>query len=188
MPKISTANFVREFIKYPSKVGTLTQSSRFLARAIARQINGSSHVVEFGPGMGAVTTEILKRLPAQGQLTCFEINPRFCRHLSRIDDARLKIINDDARNCEKYVHNLDCIISSLPLVLLNKSAREEIFAISRRSKRFIQLQYSPVLAETVKTYFSDVKVKFAPLNFPPAFVYVCTSPEPRVSGKIRPLY
>lgn len=181
-------DFVYEFIKHPSRVGTLTQSSRFLARAIAQQINGSSHVIEFGPGMGAVTTEILKRLPAHGRLTCFEINPCFCHYLSRINDPRLRIINDDARNCEKYVHNLDCIVSGLPLVLLNKSAREEILAISRKSKRFIQLQYSPVLAETVKTYFSDVKVSFTLLNFPPAFVYVCTSPQPRVAGKIRPLH
>lgn len=168
-------NFIYEFLKHPTEIGTFTQSSRFLARAIARQIDGNSDVIEFGAGIGAVTTEILKRLPAEGRLTCFEVNPRFCRHLLRINDTRLKVINDDAVNCEKHVRNIDCIVSGLPLTLFNKSKREKILAISSKSKRFIQLQYAPVLKECVENQFSDVKLKFIPLNFPPAFVFVCVN-------------
>jgi phospholipid N-methyltransferase len=176
------ANFIYEFLKHPSEIGTFTQSSGFLARAIARQIDGSLNVIEFGAGMGAVTTEILKRLPVNGQLTCFEVNRRFCKHLLKIKDPRLKVINDDAVNCEKHVRNLDCIVSGLPITLFNKSKRERILAISRKSGRFIQLQYAPALKGDVENQFPDVEIKFIPLNFPPAFVYICVNPD-RIKNK-----
>ena len=170
--------FIYEFLKSPKEVGTVTQSSKLLARAMAQEIDGSSHVIEFGAGTGSVTTQILRRLPEDGQLTCFEINPKFCKCLSRINDPRLKIINDDAKNCERYVDALDCIVSGLPLALFAKSKRERILDITSKSKRYIQLQYTPLLAKKMKNYFSEVKMKFVPLNFPPAFIYVCrTFPE-----------
>lgn len=178
MSKMRLTNFVYEFLKHPSEIGTFTQSSKFLAKAIAYEMNGSSQVVEFGAGMGAVTTEILKRLPSDGRLTCFEVNAHFCRHLSKIKDPRLKVINDSAKNCEKYVQNLDCIVSGLPLMLFNKSKREDILAISSKSKRFIQLQYSPALRQKLENHFSNVKLKLTPLNFPPAFVFVCENRPP----------
>lgn len=166
--------FTYEFLKRPKEVGTATQSSRLLARAMAEEINGSLHVIEFGAGTGSVTIQILRHLPENGRLTCFEINPKFCRYLEKINDPRLRVINDDARNCERYVDGFDCIVSGLPLALFAKSKREEILDITSKSKRYIQLQYTPLLRRKMKDYFTDVEMKFVPLNFPPAFIYVCT--------------
>jgi phospholipid N-methyltransferase len=160
---MKSLRFIYEFLKYPIQVGTFTQSSKALAKKMAEQINGSAKVVEFGAGTGSVTAEILKRLPENGQLTCFEINPKFCKCLEKINDSRLKVVNDDARNCENYVDNLDCVVSGLPLTLFTKS------------KRYIQLQYAPLLGKKMKHYFPDVKLKFVPQNLPPAFIYVCTA-------------
>lgn len=167
--------FIYEFLKHPIEVGTVTRSQKLLARSMAQEINGSPHVIEFGAGMGSVTTQILKRLPQDGRLTCFEINPTFCKHLLRINDHRLKVINDDAKNCEKYVDTLDCVVSGLPLALFSRSRREKILAISSKSKRFIQLQYSSLLKKTMESYFSDVQVRFVLLNLPPAFIHVCSN-------------
>ena len=168
-------SFVNEFLKHPGEIGTFTQSSKILAKKIAQEIDGSIEVVEFGPGIGPVTTEILKRLPENGRLTCFEINPRFCESLENINDPRLRVINDDAKNCEEYVDDVDCVVSGLPLNLFGKSKKTRILEISCKSKRFIQLQYTPFLKDRLRDYFSDVKVRFVPLNFPPAFIYVCKS-------------
>lgn len=168
-----TLRFIYEFLKYPRQVGTFTQSSKPLARKMAEQINGSAEVVEFGAGTGSVTMEILKYLPKNGRLTCFEINPELCRHLKKIDDSRLVVINDDARNCEQYVDGLECVVSGLPLTLFEKPKKEEILAITQKSKRYIQLQYTPLLSKKMKCYFPNVKLKFVPRNFPPAFIYVC---------------
>jgi len=168
--------FIWQFLRHPTQVGTLTQSSRTLAEKMAEQIDGSSEVIEFGAGTGPVTQEILKRLPKNGRLTCFEINPKFCRDLERINDPRLKVINDDAGNCERYVDNLDCIVSGLPLVCFTESKQQEILAITSKSKKYIQLQYTPLLGKKMRAYFPQVELKFVPQNLPPAFIYVCKNP------------
>ncbi|MFQ6034560.1 MAG: ribose ABC transporter ATP-binding protein [Sedimentisphaerales bacterium] len=74
---MKTLRFAYEFFKYPIQIGTFTQSSKVVAKKMAEEINDSAKVVEFGAGTGSVTAEILKRLPENGRLTCFEINPQF---------------------------------------------------------------------------------------------------------------
>jgi len=170
---MKSMRFVYEFLKYPGQVGAFTQSSKFLARKMAEAIDGSTEVIEFGAGTGSVTVEILRCLPENGRLTCFEINPSFCKLLESIGDPRLKVVNDDATNCEQYVDRLECIVSGLPLTLFTESKRKRILAIASKSERYIQLQYMPFLGKKMKHYFSDVKLKFVPQNFPPAFIYVC---------------
>jgi phospholipid N-methyltransferase len=169
--------FVSEFLKHPKQVGAVAESSPFLARKMVRQIGGATNIVEFGPGTGAVTKEILRHLPKDGKLTCFEINPSFCKQLKTINDPRLKIINDDVKNCGRYVDNLDCIVSSLPLAAFDESEKEEVLALSGKSRTYIQFQYNPFLKSKLKRYFRDVKIKFVPLNIPPAFVYVSKNPR-----------
>ena len=169
--------FIGEFLKYPKQVGALAESSGFLARMMAKQMDGATNVVEFGPGTGSVTTEILRHLPQNGQLTCLEVNPYFCKHLEAIKDPRLKIINDDVQNCNRYIDQSDCILSSLPLRAFDKSKREKIIALSSKSKTYVQFQYTPFLRSELKRYFRDVEVKFVPLNFPPAFVYISKNPR-----------
>lgn len=170
------ARFVLESLKYPKQIGTFTESSRFVAKKMVQGIDGTLDVIEFGPGTGSVTLEILRHLPEDGRLTCFEINPSFCRCLETINDSRLKVINDDAQNCEQYVDGLDCVVSALPLSLFAKPKREKIIALASKSKTYIQLQYMPLLRKEMKHYFQDVKIKFVPLNFPPAFIYICRDP------------
>jgi phosphatidylethanolamine/phosphatidyl-N-methylethanolamine N-methyltransferase len=171
--------FIREFLKNPRQVGAVAESSVFLARKMARQMEGATNVVEFGPGTGSITTEILRHLPKDGKLTCFEINPYFCDQLKAIKDPRLKVINDDVQNYEKYVQHCDCILSCLPLRIFDEAKRENIIALSSKSKTYVQFQYSPFLRTRLKKYFNDVKVKFVPLNIPPAFVYISRNPKSR---------
>jgi phospholipid N-methyltransferase len=172
-----SANFLSEFFLHPREIGAVTESSKFLARTMAKPSKDIKHVVEFGAGTGPVTTEILKILPEDGRLTCFEVNPKFCRKLEEIKDNRLKIINDGAENCSKYVDNLDCIISGLPLTVFTDIQREEILSITGSCKKYIQLQYTPVLGKKIKKQFKKVTTKFVPLNIPPAFVYVCSNED-----------
>lgn len=169
--------FAIQFLKYPKQVGAVAESSPFLARKMARQIDGATNIVEFGSGTGSVTREILQYLPENGRLTCLEINPYFCKHLRKIKDPRLKVINDDVQNCGRYIDSFDCILSGLPLGNFNKSKREKILALSSKSKTYIQFQYTPFLVPKLKRYFRDVKVKFVLLNFPPAFVYISKNPK-----------
>jgi phospholipid N-methyltransferase len=165
--------FARQFLRHPKQCGTFTESSRALARKMAEETRGSCRVVEFGSGTGPVTREILRHLPRDGSLICFEINPEFCRCLELIGDPRLRVINDDAQNCERYVNDPDCVVSGLPLTLFSRQAVQQILAISSKCEKYIQLQYTPVLSKEIRRYFAEVKLRFVPQNFPPAFVYVC---------------
>ena len=169
--------FAGQFLRHPKQLGTMVQSGRMLARKMAEEVGGSIQVVEFGAGTGPVTRQILKRLPENGRLTCFEINGEFCRRLEAIDDPRLEVVHEDAAKCEYHVDHPDCVVSGLPLTLFDERARERILAIARRSGRFIQLQYTPALSRDIRRHFSDVRLKFVPLNLPPAFIYVCTCPS-----------
>jgi len=168
--------FLREFFRHPKEVGTFTQSSRVLARRIAREINGSTEVIEFGPGTGVVTAEILKRLPRNGQLTCVDINPSFCEHLRRLNDPRLRVVHDDARNCERHIEGPECVVSGLPLMLFSRADKMRFLYKVSKAERFIQLQYTPLLAKRLSSYFPQVEVRFVAQNFPPAFICVCTKP------------
>jgi phospholipid N-methyltransferase len=173
---VNNGLFVNQFFKRPKEIGTFTQSSKFLAEKMARAIGDSEGVVEFGAGAGAITREILRVLPPQGLLTCFDTNPLFCEMLRNdIKDERLTVINDIAENAEEYVDCSDCIVSSVPLAIMTKEQRERILVLSSRARRFIQLGYMPILTREIKQYFEQVETKFVPLNLPPAFVYICQS-------------
>ena len=174
--------FTRQFLRHPRQLGTVVQSGRRLSRRMAEQIDGSARVIELGPGTGAVTAEILKRLPEDGRLTCFEINADFCRCLGEIQDSRLEVINGDAAQCERYVDEADCIVSGLPLALFGTREKERILELSARCGTYIQLQYTPVLGKEIRRYFADVKLRFVPFNLPPAIVYVCKEPVRRGSA------
>ena len=71
---MDSLRFARQFLRHPKQLGTVVQSGRTLARKMAEEVGDSVQVVEFGAGTGPVTREILKRLPENGRLTCFEIN------------------------------------------------------------------------------------------------------------------
>lgn len=166
------ARFIYESLKHPREVGTFTQSTKFLAKEMAKEIN-SKHVIELGAGTGSVTARILEYLPTDGRLTCLEINPKFCDYLKKMNDARLRVVNDDAENVEAHLDGSDCVVSSLPLALMGKAKRQEVLRISSKAKTYIQLQYAPFLRKQLGNYFSDVQAKFVWRNFPFAFIYIC---------------
>ena len=93
--------------------------------------------------------------------------------MREIQDSRLEVINGDATQCERYLDQADCIVSGLPLALFHRPEKERILDLSRRCGNYIQLQYTPILGKEIRRYFADVTLRFVPLNFPPAIVYVC---------------
>ena len=50
-----------------------------------------------------------------------------------------------------------------------------VLDITRKSRRYVQLQYAPLLKKKMKGYFSDVVMRFVPENPPSAFIFVCKS-------------
>jgi len=169
--------FLSQFARHPLELGTFTQSSRALARRMAREIDGAKCVVELGAGLGPVTREILRRLPDNGQLICIERNAAFCRTLEQLDDPRLQIIHDDAVHSEPYVTGANCVISGLPLTLFDENKRRHLLNIMSKASKCVQLQYTPRIGLEMRDHFSKVKLKIVPWNFPPALLYVATQTQ-----------
>lgn len=165
--------FLKQIVKNPRQVGALSQSSPSLSRRIAEGIGSCKRIIELGAGTGVVTKEILKLLPPDGRLTSFEINPVLCECLDQIKDDRFTLVNGDALHCEQHDPECDCLVSELPLALFEADFVNQIIDIGVRIGRYVQLQYVPLMTRQLKGRFNDVRIKFVPVNMPPACVYVC---------------
>ena len=183
---INKKSFFKAFLNNPKQTGSIIQSSPFLARKIVSPINfkKAKLVVELGAGTGSVTKEILKQMPEDGILLCFEIDKDLCKKIKKnIKDPRLKTISDGAEKMKRYLskfgkEQVDYFISELPLVSLGAEISEVILKlISDHLKphgNYIQIQYSLLGKKKIEKIFPNIKVLFTPLNIPPSFVYVCS--------------
>ncbi|HEY3175360.1 MAG TPA: methyltransferase [Candidatus Polarisedimenticolia bacterium] len=117
----STKLFLEGARRQFSQTGAIAPSSRFLARAITWAIDPRGEpktVMEAGAGTGALTVEIIRRLPAGSRLDIYEVNPVFAQHLERtfcgngggvavtVNNLRVQELPDGSR--------YDLIISGLP--------------------------------------------------------------------------
>lgn len=164
--------------------GAVAPSSRFLTKRMTALLHksNSKYVVELGGGNGVFTRKILSKMPEDGILLCFEINPVFCELLSRIKDPRFFLIKDSAEKMNEYMqsHNMphaDFVLSGLPLAIfpapLTKNILNAVVKGLSKEGRYIQFQYSLNQLKELKTYFSKVTYGFTFINIPPAFVYTC---------------
>jgi len=170
----------KEYIKNPNRTGNIVKSSLRLRKFLAKNARKKKIVVELGGGPGNVTSEIIKNLDKKAKLIVFELNKEFYNNLkAKIKDNRVKIVNDSAINVSKHIKNVDCIISTLPLLSLQKKEVDKIIENSHKVLRkngiFVQIQYFyPASYKHLKSIYSKVKVKLVVLNFPfPTFVYLC---------------
>ncbi len=177
---------------------SLFPSSRYLANALIRPIDfrRARTVVELGPGTGAVTNEILKRLRPDARLFAVDINHRFIRHLrDTCHDPRLIPLCASAADLRSLLaaHDLapvDAVVSSLGLSAMDHRTRSSIMrqvgACLVASGTLTQYQYLGHVeiprfkirggfneARFLRRFFGDVSVGHVLLNVPPALVFTC---------------
>lgn len=185
-PTSAAALFARNFLKYPSMLGSVVPSSRFLVKDLMAQIDWDRArvLVEFGPGVGTITREVLKRMRHDAVLVVIELNQDFVHYLSAtIRDPRLRIVHGSAAHVrrvllEQGLAPADYIISSLPYSLLPETLRKEIVSESRHALKaqgsLLVFQYSRMLLPYLKSSFSSVKLGFQLFNILPAMIFHCT--------------
>src|SRR5437868_13777116 len=84
--------FAANFLRHPHMLGSIVPSSRFLVDQVLAPIDWhcARVIVEYGPGVGTFTGEILRRMHPQAQLVAIETNRSFVRFLRRsLPDPRL---------------------------------------------------------------------------------------------------
>ncbi|MBN1441869.1 MAG: methyltransferase domain-containing protein, partial [Planctomycetes bacterium] len=112
--------FLLHFLRHPLTVGAVAPSSRWLARRMVEdmRLGAARTVVELGPGTGAFTEEIERRLPAGVNLLALELDPVFAAGL-RHRFPRVDVINDSAENLVEHLRargraHADAIFCGLP--------------------------------------------------------------------------
>ncbi len=174
-------NFIKIAIQDYRTVAAISPTSRYAAGRIVQKIKeGHKFIVEYGAGDGAITKEILRKIPADGRLIAVELNKNFVTELEKINDKRLIIINSDvtdvSRNLAKLgLPRIDAVISGIPFSYINSEMRKEIIKNTYNaltdSGVFIVYQHSPLILSRLEAFFKkDVRLYFEPRNFLPYFI------------------
>jgi phosphatidylethanolamine/phosphatidyl-N-methylethanolamine N-methyltransferase len=114
------ALFFGQFMRSPGVTGAVAPSSRRLAEAIATAVpeRGEPVVIELGPGTGAFTAEIQRRLGGRGHHLAIEINERMGERLAARHSAVDVVVADAVRLpqllAERGLPRADAVVSGLP--------------------------------------------------------------------------
>ena len=178
--------FAQNFFKHPRMLGSIIPSSRFLIRDLMRQIDWKRArvVVEYGPGVGNITGEVLKRLRSDGQCVVFETNDDFVEFLRRsIPDPRLTVVHGSAADVGRVLEEMglekaDYVISGIPFSTMPPEVGEAIVRATRESLRpggrFLVYQFSREVLRFLRREFDEIREAFEPFNILPARLYYCS--------------
>lgn len=178
-------HFLVQFLKNPRGIGAVAPSSRVLAEKMMEPIDfrTAECIVEYGPGTGSFTEELIRRKREETILVLIEQNASFCRELKSKYGKRknVYIIEGSAENIRKCLAAYKCsavdyIVSGLPFTSLKKKLSRKIFVNTQRvlgeTGIFITFQYSMVKRKMFEQYFKIVGCRKEVRNFPPAYVLV----------------
>ncbi len=175
-----TLLFFRQLISRPLQVSAIAPSSRFLAKAMAKDLGPhTGRVVEFGPGTGRLTEGILKAGVRPENLTLFEMNPDFATHLrARFPGVTVHLAGAQTAP-DIIAKDVGAVISGVPLLSMPMALRRSIvaaaFQILGPDGFYVQFTYGPrpalEAAELHDLGLTWKQTAYVPLNLPPARVH-----------------
>ncbi|MEA3177764.1 MAG: hypothetical protein QOI59_1287 [Gammaproteobacteria bacterium] len=184
-PKGDAFLFFRNFFRHPRMLGSIIPSSRFLIKQLLEPIDWDKArvIVEYGPGVGGITAEILRRMRPDAHLIAIEMNPEFVSFLRKtLVDERLQVVEASAADVkeimQKFGHSkADYIISGIPLGSMPQAIRQPILQSTCEALAsggsFLVFQFTTRVLPDLTRVFRYVKRKFEPLNILPAHLFIC---------------
>lgn len=188
--------FGRNFLKHPKMLGSLIPSSRFLVNHVLAEVDWKRARVflEYGPGVGTFTTEILRRMRPDAVLVALETNTDFVRFLrGRVRDHRLHVIHGSAADAAAALADLklgraDYVISGIPYTTMPAELREAILRTTHEvldpNGAFLVYQFTRAVLPYLQQVFGSVYQDFEPLNVMPARLFYCRHHVERSSGEV----
>jgi phospholipid N-methyltransferase len=177
--------FAKNFARYPTRIGWMFPSSRFVVGQVLKQIDWDKAriIVEYGPGVGTFTRDILQRMHPDARLIAFETNAEFCTYLAgSVSDPRFHLLQESATEIEAALARLgfpqaDCVISGIPFKTIPEELRGEIVrrthAALRPEGQFLVYQLSGAVRPYLENVFGRVRQDFQLLSFPPGRLFYC---------------
>jgi phospholipid N-methyltransferase len=184
-PKGDTMLFFRNFFRHPRMLGSIIPSSRFLIKQLLQPVDWEKArvIVEYGPGVGGITAEILRRMRPDARLIAIEMNPEFVGFLRKtLVDERFEVVEASAADVRDIMQKLghaqaDYIISGIPLGSMPPAVREPILRNTRDALAaggsFLVFQFTTRVLPDLHRIFYYVGRKFEPLNILPAHLFFC---------------
>jgi phospholipid N-methyltransferase len=177
--------FLQSFVRDWRTIGSVTPSSRYLVGAMLDRIDFDRvrRVVEYGPGTGVFTGELLRRLRPDAELLALDTEAHFIGDLrAKFPDRRLIPVRGSAAAIQRHLAALgwagaEVIISGIPYTAMPAELREAILSASALALapggRFVAYQYSPYIRPLLGRLFRSVETHWVARNVPPAFFFVC---------------
>jgi phospholipid N-methyltransferase len=177
--------FARNFFRHPRMLGSIIPSSRFLIRQLLQPVDWAAArvIVEYGPGVGSITAEILEKMRPDALLIAIETNSDFVRFLrNAFPDRRLCVMEGSAEAVDEILRQhgheqVDYIISGIPFSTIPAELRERIllktYGALAPGGAFLVYQFSTRVLPDLQRIFHYVKRKFEPLNVLPAHLFFC---------------
>lgn len=166
-------------------LGSLIPSSRFLVNHVLSEVdwNRARVILEYGPGVGTFTSEILRRMRRDAVLVALETNTDFVRYLRRrLRDDRLHVIHGSAAEADAALAALrlgqaDYVLSGIPYTTMSPQLRETILrkthSVLHPTGAFLVYQFTRAVLPYLRQVFSLVDQDFEPLNVMPARLFYC---------------
>ena len=177
------AIFLKRFLARPSQVASIMPSSRAVTKRIADRFDFTQRrvVVEFGPGEGCHTRELLRRATPDSVFLLFELDPELARLLERqfAADKRVHVIHGDAATLPQEMQRLrltqcDYVLSGIPFSLIDIEKKRHLLRAIHRALRpggvFIIYQVTDELRRHALPLFSRAESEYCLLNLPPYFI------------------
>lgn len=181
-----TIIYLKNFAK-DKYVASITPTSKFAVERICDQIDfkGKKIIVEYGPGTGVFTVNLLRHMGPDSRLIAIERNPDFFHILQRdITDSRLSLFNDCAGNVLEILKScgegeVDYILSGIPFSLFPKEIKTYILgnahAALRTGGRFLAyqnfIQLPEFLGNHLERIFHNVHTRLIFHCLPPLILF-----------------
>jgi len=124
--------FFLQFLRNPTQIGAIAPSSQYLAREMVRRVDfdAVNSIVEYGPGFGSFSREILRRKKSDCDYFALELNEKIYTLLSE-KMPELTLFQDSAANVGKYLsergrETTDVVFSGLPWAAFPENLQDEL--------------------------------------------------------------
>ncbi|WP_202796827.1 class I SAM-dependent methyltransferase [Pedosphaera parvula] len=177
--------FASNFFKHPKMLGSPIPSPRSLIEQLLKRVdwNSARVIVEYGPGVGTITREILLRMHPEATLVVIEMNHDFVEYLKEsFKDARLRVVEGSAAEVQSVLEELghpqaDYVISGIPFSTMPPSMRDEIvqrtYSVLQPKGAFLVYQYSRRVLSSLERIFGKVQRSFMLSRVLPVWFFYC---------------
>ncbi len=123
--------FLKQLILRPREISAAIPSSPRLAQMMADAVPDiSGSIAELGPGTGRITQALLEKGAKPQNLSLFEINTVFAKHLAK-KFPNVSVHNQPAQNMATAgLNNLSAVVSGLPFLSIPVQIQREIISAS----------------------------------------------------------